>query len=147
MELTLATTRRMCALSLDYSPLPTASFEWSLALNFNHPKETSDYFVHYMGSIEGWPMHDNFASVGTSGGVAYISSSATMVRANTTLVVVHQPAVTCRSTPEFPCWIVLKHQKDAHCSREMTCHRPAVLRVASFRAPSATRGRGRAPSS
>ena len=53
-------------------------------------------------------MHDNFASVGASGGVAYISSSATMVRANTTLVVVHQPAVTCRSTPEFPCWIVLE---------------------------------------
>ena len=77
-------------------------------MNFNHPRETSDYFVHYMGSTEGWPMHDNFASVGASGEVAYISSSATMVRANTTLVVVHQPAVTCRSTPEFPCWIVLE---------------------------------------
>ena len=34
-----------------------------------------------------------------------------MVRANTILVVVHQPAVTCRSTPEFPCWIVLETPK------------------------------------
>ena len=75
---------------------------------FNHPRETFDSFVHYMGSAEGWPMHDNFASVGASGGVEYISSGATMVRANTTLVVVHQPAVTCRSTPEIPCWIVLE---------------------------------------
>ena len=89
-------------------PLPTASFKWSFALNFSHPRETSDYFVHHMGSTEGRPMHDSFASVGASGGVAYISSSATMVRANTTLVVVHQPAVTCHSTPEFPCWIVLE---------------------------------------
>ena len=52
-------------------------------------------------------MHVNFASVGASGGVAHISSGATVVRANTTLVVVHQPAVTCRSTPVIPCWIVL----------------------------------------
>ena len=63
---------------------------------FNHPRETSDYLVHYMDNAEGWSMPDNFASVGASGGVAYISSGATMVRASTTLVVVHQPAVTCR---------------------------------------------------
>ena len=76
--------------------------EFGFKPSINHPRETFDYFVHHMGSAEGWPMYDNFASVGASGGVAYISNGATMVRANTTLVVVHQPTVTCRSTPVIP---------------------------------------------
>ena len=31
---------------------------------FIHPRDTLLYFVHYRGSAKGWPMHNNFASVG-----------------------------------------------------------------------------------
>ena len=78
-------------------------------------------------------MHDNFASVGASGGVAYISSSATIVRPQ------HDPCGGAPARRHVPFHTGVSLLDSAGSIRGVhtvlgrsTCHRPAVFRVASI---------------